>query len=139
MTRAEIAELYGRYAHCFDEGRGEEFGELFTTTATFLRAPGAEPVTGRAAIAGLVAEARTPNGIRHLVSSVSVDDGSGDTASGTAYVQAVTVAEDSVRLVTLGRYLDEFRHEEGAWRFHVHRYEPFTGAGLRGAVLAGEL
>ncbi|PKW16526.1 nuclear transport factor 2 family protein [Saccharopolyspora spinosa] len=138
MTRPEIAELYARYAQYYDDGRAEQFGSLFTTTATFLRAPGTEPVTGRDAIAGLVRAAGTPTGIRHLISSMIVVAGPGDVASGSAYVQAVRVDEHAVRLVTLGRYTDEFRLEDGAWRFHVHSYEPFTAAGLRGAVLAGE-
>lgn len=137
-TRQEIAELYARYAHYYDEGRAEEFGALFTATATFVRGADLEPVAGRDAITVLVRQAGTPTGIRHLISSVIVDVGPGETASGSAYVQAVTVDEQAVRLVTLGRYTDEFWREDGIWRFHSHRYEPFTGAGLRGAVLAGE-
>ncbi|QIZ37736.1 nuclear transport factor 2 family protein [Saccharopolyspora sp. ASAGF58] len=138
MTKPEIAELYARYAQYYDDGRAEEFGLLFTTTATFIRAPGAEPVTGRHAIADLVTAAGTPTGIRHLVSSVIVDSGLGEVAYGAAYVQVLAVDEDAVRLVTLGRYTDEFHYEDGAWRFHAHQYEPFTGAVLRGAILAGD-
>ncbi|MEV5302672.1 MULTISPECIES: nuclear transport factor 2 family protein [Amycolatopsis methanolica group] len=137
VSKPEIAELYGRYAQYYDDGRAQDFAALFTTTATFVRAPGTEPVMGRDAIASLVTDAGTPTGIRHLVSSVIVDEAPGEAALGAAYVQAVTVDENSIRLVTLGRYTDEFRYEDGRWRFHVHRYEPFTGTDLRGAVLAG--
>lgn len=135
-AKQEITELYARYAHHYDQGRAEEFGDLFTEAASFLPGPGRDPVTGREAITAMVRGAGTPNGTRHLVSTVMVDLGPAGTATGAAYVQAVTADERAVRLVTLGHYTDKFRYEGGAWRFHLHRYEPFTGAGLRGAVLA---
>ncbi|MEU6643571.1 nuclear transport factor 2 family protein [Saccharomonospora sp. NPDC046836] len=135
LVRLEIGELYARYAKYYDDGQGEKFGALFTSAATFVRGPGTDPVVGRDEIVELARSAGTP-GIRHFVSNVVVDPAPGKTATGSAYVQVVTADEEAVRLVTMGCYTDEFRYEDGSWRFHLHRYDPFTGAGLRGAVLA---
>jgi uncharacterized protein (TIGR02246 family) len=135
---AEISGLYARYAHYYDSGRAEEFARLFTDDGVFV-VPGAEPVRGREAIAETARRgvAALP-GVRHTVSTVLVDPvpGDSDGATGTAYVEAVTIEASVIRFVTAGCYTDTFALEEGRWRIREHRYEAFTGPGLRGTVLA---
>lgn len=134
-ARLELTELYARYTHAFDEGRADEVAELFAEDGAFLR-PGAEPVRGRPALAAMVraaAERRTGN--RHLVSAVVVDS-DGQAATGTAYVQVVSMTANALGLVAAGRYDDEFVHEQGAWRFRQRLFTPFTGPELAGATLA---
>ncbi|MEU7810892.1 nuclear transport factor 2 family protein [Pseudonocardia sp. NPDC049154] len=82
------ADLYGLYAHHYDEGRAAEFAQLFTDDAPFVT-NGVERARGRAAIEEMARTGRASlPGVRHLVSSVAVVV-DGDTAAGTAYVQAV--------------------------------------------------
>lgn len=135
---AEVLALYGRYAHCIDEGLAEEFAELFTSDGVSI-VDGVERARGRAALAASVHAVREAlPGVRHLVSSTTVEvDPDGERATGTAYVMAVTCGDGTLRLVVLGRYSDVFRREDGRWRIAEHRFEPLTGTDLRGAVLAG--
>lgn len=133
MTSA--ADLYGRYAHLYDDGRADEFASLFTADALFT-VVGREPVRGRTAIAEAARRGvATLPGVRHLISSVAIDTApDGATATGRAYVQAVQVDGDSVRLVTLGRYTDRLVLHDGRWLIADHRYEPFSGEPARHAV-----
>ncbi|WP_250282826.1 MULTISPECIES: nuclear transport factor 2 family protein [unclassified Frankia] len=134
-ARQEITELYARYTHAFDDNSPQDLADLFTDDGTFVR-DGAEPVHGRAALAELVrgVAARGAGG-RHLVSSVVVEP-SATGASGSAYVQVISIGADTVRLVVIGRYHDEFARSEGRWRFRSRRFTSFTGAGLAGATIA---
>ncbi|MCE0762009.1 nuclear transport factor 2 family protein [Pseudonocardia kujensis] len=128
-------DLYGLYAHYYDEDRPAEFAALFAVDATFT-SDDVERARGRAAIEEMARTGRAAlAGVRHLISSVAVDV-DGDTATGSAYVQAVQVHADTLQLVTLGRYDDTFVREDGRWRFRVHRYTPLTSSALAGARLA---
>lgn len=129
------ADLYGRYARLYDEGRAAEFAGLFTEDAVFT-ASGVERARGRAAIEkwARVGIGALP-GVRHLVSSVAVEiDGHG--ATGSAYVQAVQIFEAAIAQVTIGLYVDRFVRGDDGWLIADHRYEPFTGPALRGVPLA---
>lgn len=131
------ADLYGLYAHHYDEGRAEEFAALFTPDGVFTVA-GRDPVQGRTAIAEAArAGRRALPGVRHLVSSVAVTQSpDATTATGQAYVQAVRVDGTTIRLVTLGRYTDHFVRDDGRWLIADHQYEPLTAPELRDAVIA---
>lgn len=134
--RHELTELYARYTHAFDEGQGEELAGLFTADGAFLRA-GAEPIRGPTALADMVrAAAARPARTRHLVSAILVTPHCA-TATGTAYVQVLTIAPDAVRLAAIGCYRDEFVRHHDQWRFRLRRFTPFTGAEISGSVLAG--
>ncbi len=134
-ARQEITELYARYTHAFDDNSPEDLANLFIDDGTFVR-DDAEPVHGRAALAELVrtVAVRGP-GNRHFVSAVVVEP-SAEGASGSAYVQVVSIGADAVRLVVIGRYHDEFAHSEGRWRFRSRHFTSFTGAELAGATIA---
>jgi hypothetical protein len=115
--------LYGRYARYYDEDRIADFAALFTDDAPYVVA-GVERARGRVAIeeASRAGRAAFP-GIRHLISSIVVDDG-GRSATGSAYVQAVRVTEAGLVPVTLGTYLDEFALVDGRWRISRHEFVP---------------
>ena len=132
------ADLYGLYAHHYDEGRSDEFAALFTPDGVFTVA-GRDPVRGRTAIAETARVGRKAfPGVRHLVSSIAVVvSPDATTATGQAYVQAVRVDGTSIRLVTLGRYTDRFVQDGGRWLIADHQYEPLTAPELRDAVIAG--
>lgn len=128
VDRLEIHELYARYTHAYDDGRAVEVAELFSPDGEFHR-PGADPVRGRAELVELVEAATTRiPATRHLVTSVVIDPGPSDgTATGTAYIQLVAT-EDGGRLVTMGRYVDDFVRIDDIWRIRRRRFVPFQGA-----------
>lgn len=127
----ELVELYARYTHAFDENRADELAALFIDDGQFLR-PGAPPVRGAEALTAMVrASAARGTGIRHLVSAVVVDVSS-DTATGHAYVQVVSVTDEGVRHVALGRYDDTFARDGGRWRIRSRRFTPFTSGSAGG-------
>ncbi|MFE2938125.1 nuclear transport factor 2 family protein [Streptomyces sp. NPDC059255] len=128
IDQREVTDLYARCAYAYDEARPEAFAALYTEDGAFEVA-GAEPVRGAAALADLVrgAAERSP-GTRHLVSNVLVR-GTGDGASGTAYVVALRVAPPAVRLITIGRYDDEFARTTDGWRIRRRRFTPFVRPG----------
>jgi uncharacterized protein (TIGR02246 family) len=133
--RAEIADLYVRYAFAFDDNKAEACAALYTQDGSFTVGV-SSPVVGRDALADMVrASAARPPGGRHLLSGVLVEP-SADGASGSAYVQVVRVEESALRLVAFGRYQDELARTEDGWRFRARRFSPFTGAQLSGAILA---
>jgi hypothetical protein len=133
--RAEITDLYLRYAFEFDDVEADRCAELFTEDGSFA-VDGLAPVVGRTALAGMVrASAARASGGRHLLSGLLVQASAGG-ASGMAYVQVVRVEESALRLVALGRYSDEFLRTDAGWKFRARRFTPFTAPELSGAILA---
>lgn len=116
--RLAIVELYARYSHAYDEGRGEEVARLFTPDGAFVR-EGAEPVTGRANLAAM-ASAAAGRGMRHVVSNVLVEPAP-DGARGSAYVLVLLIDP-----TIFGRYDDEFRLTPDGWRIHTRRFTALT-------------
>jgi uncharacterized protein (TIGR02246 family) len=136
-ARQDITELYARYAQAHDQGQAEEFADLFTEDGVFNAA--AEPIRGRTALVAMVRAATAAGGgLRHLMSAIMVDPvaDAPDRATGAAYVQVVAIDDTGLRLITMGRYTDEFVLDNGRWRFRSHHYTPFTGSALRGAPIA---
>jgi hypothetical protein len=115
--RLALHELYARYSHAFDEGRGDEVARLFTDDGAFVR-EGAEAVVGRGNLAAL-ANAAAGRGMRHVVSNILVEAGP-DGARGSAYVLVLLVDP-----ATFGRYDDEFALTPEGWRFRIRRFTPF--------------
>jgi hypothetical protein len=131
--RLEIADLYGRYSHAFDDGHGDEVARLFTADGTFAR-EGAEPVVGQANLAAM-ANAAAGRGMRHMVSNIVIEPAP-DGASGRAYALVLVVGSVELRLATFGRYDDEFVRTPAGWRFRARRFTPFVTKELAGAVVA---
>lgn len=124
----QIRSLLARIAHLADDGELEEYLGQFTADAVWSMpanpAAGAPADTrrGREDIAAGV-RARRASGLqgpgtntRHVLTTVSVDVRSADHAHATAYWLFFADTRTAVRLVSVGRYDDELRLEDGRWR-----------------------
>jgi 3-phenylpropionate/cinnamic acid dioxygenase small subunit len=121
--RPAIADLVARYNITADAGRFDDTVALFTDDAV-LELPDGERA-GRPAIAELFAEtaarlrhaARGPAAVRHLSATVQVDVVDAEHATGRAYY-VVFLDEGPDHW---GRYIDEYRRDDGVWRIARRR------------------
>lgn len=119
------------YCRFIDEGRVEDFVDVFTADAVLDE--GATPKVGHDAIRALatavVARYRTTS---HHLSNVRMERLSDDRLAATSYVYAwhepVAPGED---LNIWARYIDELRFEGGRWRIARRRLELHGARGLR--------
>lgn len=118
-AREAIRELVARYTHLGDGGRIEQMTELFAPDAV-LDVAGTGTFTGRDAMAGFfggladgtVADPAVTY-IRHHVANLTITFDGPEHASGAAYWLVV----NDNGPVRWGRYRDEYRCDEGEWRF----------------------
>lgn len=121
MSAEAIRNTLARYCHTCDDGRFDEFGELFEPDGVFA-VQGMDPVAGQDAIRAFMEAAQPPERRgKHLcgIPLVAVDD-NGDTASASTDFVFVGRAEDGGgwSVVAVGRYEDRLvRSSDGAWRF----------------------
>jgi uncharacterized protein (TIGR02246 family) len=121
--RWEINDLYARYAFGWDDADGQAFAAVFTPDGVFHR-PEDPPLVGRAEIAAFVAErAQIQPGIRHFTTNIVIEGDQDDTARGTAYVIALRIADDNVRIRAVGRYHDLLRRLDEGWRIADRKLE----------------
>jgi ketosteroid isomerase-like protein len=120
-ARAEIRELVARYCFAVDGRDVEGIGECFTRGGAFRSYDGKMDAIGRAAVIdqfhGRFAVLGPSNHFTHD-QIVTFDDS--DAACATGLVNAhAEVVRNGRPLITSLRYHDEYRIEEGRWRFHV--------------------
>lgn len=134
--RAELIDLYARYAWAYDQGNADGYAALFAKDGRFER-PGAPDAVGPEALAALVTGAQSRGtGYLHVTSNVLVQ-GNAEGASGRAYVVLLQVHPDAVRLLAAGHYVDSFVQTGDGWRIAHRRFEPLTGAAVAGALIVG--
>jgi 3-phenylpropionate/cinnamic acid dioxygenase small subunit len=117
--RAEIHDVYARYAYTFDGADAAGWAALFTEDGRF-EPPGVDPVVGREALHDFVAS-RSGDlpGMRHMIANVLVE-ADGDVVRGRAYFLCFRLGgDDQFRIRNFGRYEDEFAREDGRWRISV--------------------
>lgn len=119
---AEIANLYGRYAHALDGGDAAAFMACFAPDAGFW--PNTGPFQadrgrfGGADIAGFVT--KTGEGRpRHIVLNTMVEVTDATNATGAALFMLFDTTDGSIR--ALGRYDDRFVNAADGWRFAERR------------------
>lgn len=126
--RFAITELMDRYGIVHDFGSPEEYADLFTSDGE-IGSGGRVLVKGREA---LMAQARRDHEkytieigpgrkatslMRHIVSNREVRLTGADTAEGSCYVMTyVQDGDEGPKLLSIGRYEDRYRRENGAWR-----------------------
>lgn len=116
-VRGEVADLVARYNLSADAGRFDETVALFTGDAV-MELPDGEH-HGREAIGTLFADtaarlvdpARAPGVVRHLSTTLQVDIVDAVSARGRAYY-VVFLGEGPDHW---GRYIDEYRLDDGSW------------------------
>src|SRR5438128_829628 len=131
--RLELEELYTDYVHCLDADELEHWSDFFTEDC-FYRITSAENyeagmplglihATSRNMLKDRVSALREANiyeaqRYRHLVSSIKVLQEDGTTLDLTANFLVVRTMQDGdMTLFAAGRYLDQVRRDDGAWKF----------------------
>ena len=131
-----IQQLYARYNHLVDSGRGAEWAATFVEEGTLDTGMGF-------AVDGTPA-ARTEfgdnvpvmmPGSRHVASNVWID-GDGATAEGSAYLQLWVADEETggSKLLVSGLYRDTLRRTDAGWRFVDLVLVPDAGQRTAGAI-----
>jgi uncharacterized protein (TIGR02246 family) len=120
-----VRNTVARYGHLCDDGRFEEFAELFAEDAEFV-VPG-RTAKGRAAIQAFMEAAQPPERRgKHLCAAPAVDL-DGDTATAVTDFAFLAPAEGGFAVTSAGRYHDRLvRAAPGganAWVFAERRIE----------------
>ena len=118
-ARQEIAELITRYAVACDEHDMDALAEQFTTDAVFDTPNGLMRARGRDQIVAMfdrVLAIRGPGYHWTHDHIIRFDRGSDDRASGLIFGHAETTP-NGVHSLAAMKYDDEYRIEDGRWRF----------------------
>jgi SnoaL-like domain len=120
-ARAAIRELVARYCFTIDERDIEGIGECFTRGGSFRSLDGVMNAVGREAVItqfhGRFAVLGPSNHFTHD-HLIEFDERDAALATGIVNSHAEVVRNGEPMLASL-RYHDEYRLEEGRWRFHV--------------------
>jgi ketosteroid isomerase-like protein len=118
---AEIRELAARYCFAVDGRDIDAIGECFTRGGAMRSYDGKMDATGRSAVIeqfhGRFAVLGPSNHFTHD-HIITFDEADFAAAKGLVNAHAEVVRNGRPLLASL-RYHDEYRHEEGRWRFHV--------------------
>jgi len=116
----DIQQLYAAYCHLIDEGRSEEFADLFVPEGSIESGGSAVAGTEKLAAFAESVPGATP-GIRHVTLNVMVEGG-GDEAEGRAYLFAYTSSKEGTVVRATGVYRDSFRRVDGTWKYVARRF-----------------
>jgi 3-phenylpropionate/cinnamic acid dioxygenase small subunit len=127
QDRAEILDLYARYAHSIDDARFDEWLDCFTADGIFESARFGRHA-GRDALrrfCALYKESWQGAQVRHHMSTITfaVD---GDRATGACYLSYYHCKDGKIEVAAVGHYADRLRKEAGRWRFE-HRKVSLDG------------
>jgi hypothetical protein len=109
-----IQKLMADYNHAVDQLEGDTFAALFVESGSLQR--GEEVTTGRAELSAFASA--LPNGIRHVVSNVSID-GEDTRATARAYLQvwSTPAMAGEARMLVSGIYADVLERSDDGWLF----------------------
>ena len=133
VRRLELEQLYTDYVHCIDTDELEHWPDFFTEDC-FYRVTSAENyeagmplglihATSRNMLKDRVSALREaniyePQCYRHLVSSIKIVGGHGDALDLVSNFLVVrTMQEGEMTLFAAGRYVDQVRRQDVAWKF----------------------
>jgi uncharacterized protein (TIGR02246 family) len=123
--RQELADLVARYGRCVDDRDLDAVADMFTSDATFDSRSG--PVAGRAAVLDYYRKQLLSYTVTyHYAHSQTVDFLDDDTATGVVQAHAELAIDGRGVQVAL-RYTDEYRREDGRWRFRSRRAQQLYG------------
>ena len=110
----EILQLYSRYNTAIDTGDGSAFGECFVPDGVFDNSMNV--VTGQQDIAAFADQTHSAMpGMRHNATNIVID-GSGDSATGSAFLIGYLV-DGGYKVIVTGRYSDALKKTSDGWRF----------------------
>jgi anthranilate 1,2-dioxygenase small subunit len=133
VRRLELEQLYTDYVHCLDSDKLEHWPDFFTEDC-FYRVTSAENyeagmplglihATSRNMLKDRVSALREaniyePQRYRHLVSSIKIVEEHGATLDLVSNFLVVrTMQEGDMTLFGAGRYIDQVKRQDGAWKF----------------------
>jgi hypothetical protein len=131
--RAEITELFARYAWTGDVGDVEGYVALFTDDGVFDGVSGY--YDGPDELRRLASEMRDgprSRGIQHWVSN-SIFEGDSEECAVQSMCFAPRRIENEHSIVFVGYYIDTCVKVDGRWKFKVRRWRPWSGEVVRGA------
>jgi 3-phenylpropionate/cinnamic acid dioxygenase small subunit len=111
-----IRNLLVDYCQLCDDGRFDEWGQLFTDDATFTVMGTTH--TGRGDVQAFITAAQPPEARgRHLISQprLTIDGDSAEARTDYAFVGRTD--RGRLAVTSSGRYLDRFVRDGGRWRF----------------------
>ena len=115
--RLTIQELYSRYNHAIDSGKGEAWAATFTSAGTFTS--NGRTHTGPVELTAFGSAMAKNMKARHWVNNLVID-ADGDGARGSCYLMLLRLTPGeqppATSLVT-AIYNDTLVKENGAWRF----------------------
>ncbi len=116
---AAIRNLIAAYCHCYDDGRADDFADLFTDDATFTVKGHVRE--GRAQIHEHIGIRKpgVPPGQHVTYNCVIEIDESGDTARGWTDFAYLKKTDDGFAINTAGRYHDRLTRQPDRWRFQT--------------------
>ncbi|MGH7865405.1 MAG: nuclear transport factor 2 family protein [Candidatus Binataceae bacterium] len=120
--RAEILDLYARYAHTIDNARFEEWLDCFTIDGVFESATFGRH-SGREALRKFCAtyqESWQGAQVRHHMTTITFAV-EGDSATGGCYLSYYHCKGGKIALSAVGHYTDTLRKEGGRWKFTSRR------------------
>lgn len=126
-ARAEIRELVARYCFTIDNRDVQGIGECFTSDGSFGSIDGVMNARGRQAVIdqfhGRFAVLGPSN---HFTHDHVVEFSDEDSTSAHGLVNShAEVVRNGMPMLTSLRYHDEYRQEDGRWRFHRRSLEFF--------------
>ena len=128
QTRTELKELADKFSNLADEKDAEGQCALFTEDCIFAFQIGfdgeAQQFSGKAALVQAFASTLNANKALYHINGQQLLSFNGDTAAGTAYCQAILVAEENGKTVMHTnsiRYEDEYRKTDGRWLISKRR------------------
>jgi 3-phenylpropionate/cinnamic acid dioxygenase small subunit len=135
LDKLAIHELLSKYCFHLDLRQWDKFRPLFTDDAEWI-APYAHAKTGdevTALMDSLIPPAGEGPNRKHFVSNLVVEL-SGDTATGRSNFVVLREAEGGIIPSVVGTYVDEYRREDGRWKFRKRDvlHEIMGDLGLRG-------
>jgi len=121
--RRQIEQLILAYATFADRGDGASMAALFGAEPE-IRLPGRK-VSGRDKVGRFFGGVRDdPPGTLHVMSNIVIDADGSDVATSVTYFQVLGAAGPQA----WGRYVDEFRRTDGAWRIAVREVDVLGSA-----------
>lgn len=122
-SKEAIRELVTAYAVACDQQDMDWLMGLFTEDAEFGSANATMVSQGRSAISDMFVKTFQIRGPSYHWThdvTVTVDSNNPDAAKGLVYSHAET-SPDKVHSIAAMRYEDDYRRENGAWRFHKRK------------------
>jgi uncharacterized protein (TIGR02246 family) len=122
----QIRRTLSEYSQRCDDGRFDEWSDLFTDDARFVLM--GEVTEGRDAIRDymMTVQAEGRRGMHVTTNSLIDVDGDGATAT-TDYLFVRPTAE-GLGVIAAGRYIDQLVRDDGRWRFQVREITLLTAA-----------